>query len=121
VSGRRPPTWRRAFDAVEKPLGAVLQDVAHSGRFAEALGLSTRARARVQRELERQTRRVWHLWNLPAGSDVAHLRRQVAELDRELREVRRELERAERRREGERDGPARSRQAGRRPQRTPRS
>jgi hypothetical protein len=120
VSDSRP-TWRRAFDAVEKPLGSVLEDVAHSERFAEALGLTTRVQAGVRRELERRTRRMWHMWNLPAGSDVAQLRRQVAALDRELRQVRRALEQAERRREGERDGPARSRQAGRRSQRAPRS
>ena len=114
------PAWRRAFDRVEGPLGAALEDVARSARFAEALGLTTRARAGVRRELERQTRRLWHAANLPAGSDVAHLRRQVAALDRELRTLRRALEQAERRREGERDGPARSRQAGRRSQRAAR-
>jgi post-segregation antitoxin (ccd killing protein) len=115
------PAWRRAFDRLEGPLGSALEDVARSARFAEALGLSTRARAGVRRELERHTRRLWHAANLPAGSDVAHLRRQVAALDRELRQVRRALEQAETRREGERDGPARSRQAGRRSQRAPRS
>ena len=71
-------------------------------------------------QTERQTRRVWHLANLPAGSDVAHLRRQIAALDHELRQVRRALEQTERRLEGERDGPARSRAAGRRSQRAPR-
>ena len=115
------PTWRRAFDRLEGPLGSALEDVARSRRFAEALGLTTRARAGVRHELERQTRRLWHLANLPASSDVAHLRRQVAALDRELRQVRRALEEAERRREGERDGPARSGPAGRRSQRASRS
>src|SRR5215212_9314125 len=104
------PTWRRAFDRVEGPLGSALEDVARSERFAQALGLTTRARAEVRRELERHTRRLWHAANLPAGSDVAHLRRQVAALDHELRGLRRALEQAERRREGERDGSARSRQ-----------
>jgi hypothetical protein len=114
------PTWRRAFDRVEGPLGSALEDVARSEQFAQALGLTTRARAGVRRELERQTRRLWHAANLPAGSDVAHLRRQVAALDHELRQVRRALEQAEKQREGERDGPARSRQAGRRSQRAAR-
>src|SRR3954469_25361249 len=100
------PTWRRAFDRVEGPLGAALEDVARSARFAEALGLTTRARAGVRRELERQTRRVWHAANLPAGSDVAHLRRQVAALDRELRQVRRALGEAGGRRGGGRGGAA---------------
>src|SRR3954447_23780680 len=85
------PAWRRAFDRVEGPLGSTLEDVARSERFAQALGLTTRARAGVRHELERQTRRLWHAANLPAGSDVAHLRRQVAALDRELRQGRRGL------------------------------
>src|SRR3954452_12242169 len=114
------PTWRRAFDGVEGPLGAALEDVARSGRFAEALGLTTRARAAGGRALEPNTRRLWHAANLPAGSDVAHLPRQVAALDHELRQVRRALEQAETRREEERDGSARSRQAGRRSQRAAR-
>jgi len=115
------PTWRRAFDRVEGPLGSALEDVARSAPFAEALGLTTRARARVRQELERQTRRLWHAANLPAGSDVAHLRRQVAALDRELRLMRRALEQAEKRGEGERGGSARTRPAGRRPQRATRA
>jgi hypothetical protein len=114
------PMWRRAFDRVEGPLGSALEDVTRSAPFAEALGLTTRARAGVRRELERQTRRLWHAANLPAGSDVAHLRQQLAALDRELRLVRRALEQAERRGEEERDGPARTRAARRRPQRAPR-
>jgi hypothetical protein len=115
------PTWRRAFDRVERPVGAALEDVARSPRFVQALGLTTRARAGVRGELERQTRRLWHAANLPAGSDVAHLRRPLAALDHELRQVRHALEEAERRREGERDGPARPRQAGRRSQRATRA
>src|SRR4051795_401926 len=115
------PAWRRAFDRVEGPLGSALEAVARSERFAQALGLTTRARAGVRDQLERQTRRLWHAANLPAGSDVARLRRQLAALDHELRQVRHALEEAERRREGDGDGPARSRQAGRRSQRATRT
>jgi len=108
------PLWRRAFDQVEGPVGSALADVTRSGTFAEALGLATRTRTSVKRELERRTRRLWHLANLPAGSDVAQLRRSVAALDRELRQVRRALEESEKRREANGDGPARSRPARRR-------
>ena len=108
------PLWRRAFDRVEAPLGAALEEMTHSGTFADALGLAARTRAGLRRELERRTRRLWHMANLPAGSDVAQLRRQIAALDRELRQVRRALEQAERRRGADGDGPARSRQARRR-------
>jgi hypothetical protein len=36
---------------------------------------------------------MWHLLNLPAGSDIKRLSRQVASLDRELRQLRGELNR----------------------------
>lgn len=114
------PLWRRAFDGLEGPLGSALEDVTRSGTFAEALGLATRTRMGVRREMERRTRRLWHMANLPAGSDVAQLRRQVAALDRELRQVRRALEQSAREREENGDGPARARQAGRRAQRASR-
>ena len=108
------PLWRRAFDQVEGPVGSALADVTRSGTFAEALGLATRTRASVERELERRTRRLWHMANLPAGSDVAQLRRQVASLDRELRRVHRALEELGERQETNGDGSARSRPARRR-------
>jgi len=114
------PLWRRTFDRVERPLGGALEEVAGSGAFAQALNVTLRARAAARAQLERRTRRVWHLANLPAGSDVKRLHRQVVELDREVRRLRQALEAAERRRE-DGDGSARPRAAGRRAKRPARS
>jgi polyhydroxyalkanoate synthesis regulator phasin len=86
------PLWRRAFDAVEKPLGDVLAQGARSGPFADSLKVALRVRRRAQREVERRTRRALHLVNLPAATDVRRLNRQVTELRREVRELSRELE-----------------------------
>jgi hypothetical protein len=88
------PLFWKAFDAAERAVGPRLEDAARSGPFLDALGLAARAQARARRDLERSSRRVWHLINLPAGSDVTRLRRQVADLDRELRRVNAALERA---------------------------
>jgi polyhydroxyalkanoate synthesis regulator phasin len=42
---------------------------------------------RVQREVERRTRHVLHLANLPTATDVRRLSEQVSALQRELREL----------------------------------
>jgi hypothetical protein len=92
--------WR-AFDAAERLVAPRLEEALRTGTFAEALGLATRGQAKARASLEARSRRLWHLVNLPAGSDVAHLRRQVGQLDRELRRVSLALEQAM----GELDGP----------------
>jgi hypothetical protein len=135
VPADKPLLWK-VFDAAEGAVAPRLEELVRTGGFAEALGVAARAQAGVKRGLEARSRRLWHLVNLPAGSDVAHLRRQIALLDRELREVRRALERAEARMSNEEDDDApapgaasapRSRRAagpratGRRAQRPPRA
>jgi hypothetical protein len=134
VPGDKPLLWK-LFDTAEQAVAPRLEELVRTEGFAQALGLAARSQAAVRRGLEARSRRVWHLVNLPAGSDVAHLRRQIAQLDRELREVRRTLERAEARRSNEEDedaptpgagGAPRARRAagprpaGRRAQRAPR-
>jgi hypothetical protein len=79
------PLWRRGFDALERPLGNVLADVARSGPFADGLALTLRLQRRLQREVERRTRRVLHLANLPAATDVRRLSQQLAQLQRQVR------------------------------------
>jgi hypothetical protein len=120
--------WR-VFDKAEEVVAPRLEEAVRGDTFLDALGLAARARARLSHGVERRSRWVWHLMNLPAGSDVTHLRRQIAELDRELRRVSVALERAlaEQHREEEDDGqraaesrgPARPRPAGRGAQRAP--
>jgi len=128
---------RKGFDVVEGAAGRRLEEFVRTGTFAEALGLATRARAGLEREVERRTRRALHVFNLPAASDVTRLRRQVASLDHEVRRLTAALERAQRadRRDeeapdaGDRTqrggaragGAARPRPARRAPQRPPRS
>jgi hypothetical protein len=147
VTPRRPGVWWpgcradapllwKLFDGAEQAVAPRLEGLVRTAGFARALGLAARSQAAVRHGLEARSRRLWHLVNLPAGSDVAHLRRQIALLDRELREVRRALERAEARQSSkeEDDGPtpgpagaSRTRRAagpratGRRAQRPPRA
>jgi hypothetical protein len=84
--------WK-AFDAAERAAAPKLESAVRTGTFAQALGLAARMDSAVRHGLESRTRRLWHLVNLPAASDITRLRRQVATLDRELRLLNRRLER----------------------------
>jgi hypothetical protein len=92
VTSRKPLLWR-AFDAIETTVAPRIEEAARSGHFLDAVGLAARAQAGIRRGLEARSRRLWHLINLPAGTDVMHLRRQVAQLDRELHRVSSALDR----------------------------
>ena len=86
------PLWRRAFDTAERAVAPHLERGVQSDGFTEVVVLAQRTRTGVSRRLERESRRVWHLLNLPAGSDVRGLRRQVASLDREVRLLRESIQ-----------------------------
>jgi hypothetical protein len=89
----KPLLWK-LFDAAEGAVAPRLEEAVRSGVFLGGLGLAARARTGVRRRLDARTQTLWRLVNLPAGSDVARLRREVAALDRELRRVSSGLERA---------------------------
>jgi len=81
------PLWRRAFDGVDRRVAGPVESAARSDAFGDALTLGLRLRARVQRSVEKRTRRALHFVNLPAATDVRRLQEQVAALRRELREL----------------------------------
>jgi hypothetical protein len=92
-----PPLWRQAYDAVDSRLAPQLESLVQTKEFAQVLSLGWRAQTEARRIVERRTRRLWHLVNLPAGSDVTRLREQVVTLDRRVRDLTRALEEANRR------------------------
>ena len=81
------PPWRRAFDALERGTAGPLEQAVATGAFADALALAVKARGRVRSEMERQSRRVLHAWNLPAASDIARVNRRIAELESQIRRL----------------------------------
>ena len=86
------PLWRAAFDKVERSVAPQLERGVQTGTFAEALALVTKSQAQLRRFTERRTRQVWHLMNLPAGSDVRRLRQDVLHLERQVSELLEALE-----------------------------
>jgi predicted transcriptional regulator len=92
VMSEERPLWRQGFDAVEAAVGPRVKAAVGSEQFAVAVGLASRARRTAQRRLERTTRRLYHLANLPAGSDVTRILAEIAQLRRQIVELSRELE-----------------------------
>lgn len=82
------PMWLRAFSAVEGAVGPHVEAFVHGSKFSSAVVVVAKVKSGVSGIVERRTRDVWHLVNLPAGSDVAKLRHQIGDLDHEVRLLR---------------------------------
>jgi uncharacterized protein involved in exopolysaccharide biosynthesis len=90
-----PTPGRAAVRAVEElagRAGPVLQRLTASDAFAELVEVGTAAQRQLAREIETRSRRLLHFWNLPAGSDIAVLRREIGELERQVRDLTKRLE-----------------------------
>ncbi len=81
------PLWRQAFDAVDRRVAGPVEAGARSDLFADVVTVGWRISRRAQQEIERRTRRVLHMANLPTATDVRRLSEQVSALQRELREL----------------------------------
>jgi hypothetical protein len=93
MSGRSP--LRRAYDAVEGAVAPGAGALVRPSQFADAPALMARARRRVHDQVDGISARLWHLVNLPAGTDLQQLRVQLGALDREVRRLTLRLEQAE--------------------------
>ena len=87
------PGWRRAFDAVERNVSPRVETLVHSDEFARVTAVAARTRRVTAKRVNAIAARIWHLVNLPAGSDVQRLRVQVGALDREVRRLSLQLDR----------------------------
>ena len=113
-----PPLWRQAVDAVDRVVAPPIKTIVNSEPFAIAAGLVARAQRTAQQRSERATRRMLHLWNLPAGSDVTRIIGEIGKLQRQVADLTKQLN-AVQAKEGEgggakrNGGAARAREAGR--------
>ena len=87
------PGWRRAFDAVERNVSPRVEALAHSDEFTRMTAVTARSRRLAGNAANTIAARVWHLMNLPAGTDLQRLRTQVGALDREVRRLSLQLDR----------------------------
>ena len=90
------PLWRKAYDAIERPLAAGSETWVQSETFMDLATHSFRIQRRILSEAQQATERWLHLWGWVSRGDVLRLSNQVASLERELRELRREADQRER-------------------------
>lgn len=90
------PLWRKAYDAIERPLAAGSEAWVQSETFMDLATHSFRIQRRILNEAQLATERWLHLWGWVSRGDVLRLQNQVASLERQLRELRREAEQRER-------------------------
>lgn len=86
------PLWLRAFTAVEGTVGPRIEEFVHGNKFSTAVVVVQKVKSGVSGVVERRTRGVWHLVNLPASTDVRKLRNQIGDLDHEVRVLRGHVE-----------------------------
>jgi hypothetical protein len=94
------PTWRRAFNGVERHVGPPLGSLTSSSEFQIANHQLHRVMRAVTGPVEGLISWGLHVAGLPSHADVRGLSRQLAEVHRELLTLRREVADAERDREG---------------------
>lgn len=82
------PLWRKAFDAIERPLTAGSEAWVQSDTFMDVTAVTFRVQRRMLREVQEATERWLHLWGWVSRGDVTRLTNQVAELERQVRELR---------------------------------
>ena len=85
------PSWVDAYTAVQSRLEPRLQELIATPRFSKVVAVAASVRSTIGRTAGGVNARVLHTLNLPAGTDIKRLRRQVGDLDHEVRSLRLEL------------------------------
>lgn len=86
------PSWRTPYDLTERLVAPPAEKVVRSDRFASVAATVFGIRRAVEDGVTGLAARVWHLVNLPAGSDLQRLHAQIGALDREVRRLTLHLE-----------------------------
>jgi hypothetical protein len=88
----RAPLWLRAVHRLERTVGEPLEAALHSDTYFDLITEMLRVKARTSRSMESVSRRVLHLLNLPAGSDIRRVREQLARVERRLADLGKDLD-----------------------------
>lgn len=86
------PAWLKLVLRAERVVGTRVESAVHSGTYFDLLAQWKHSRARVTHVVEGVSKRVIHLANLPAGTDVRHIREQLSRIERRLVDVSKEVD-----------------------------
>jgi len=89
------PTWRVLVDRLDRAVSPRADAVVRTNLFADSVAAMIRLEAQVRRRAERQTTRVWHMWNLPTAGDIRRMRSQLSSMEARLRDMSERLEESE--------------------------
>ncbi len=92
ATGPAAPLWLRAVYRLERAIGEPLEAALHSDTYFDLITEIMRVRSSTGRTLEGVSRRMLHLLNLPAGSDIRRVREQLASVERRLAAISKELD-----------------------------
>jgi hypothetical protein len=79
---KRSPLWLKLVLRTERAVGGRVESAVHSGRYFDLVADLNRTKAMVTGRVEGVSRRILHLANLPAGTDIRRVREQLARMER---------------------------------------
>ena len=86
------PLWRQVFDTIDGIVTPQMESFVKTERFSKDVGRLSKVLGFFESQARQNSAKMWHLLNLPAGSDVSRLRKQLGALDREVRRLTLQLE-----------------------------
>ena len=91
-SAAQPPRWRQIYDEIERQVSPRTETLIGSQVFGTVLGVATRSKRTVRDQITGATASSWHLLNLPAGSDISRILREIGAVKRQIRILQLEIE-----------------------------
>jgi hypothetical protein len=86
------PLWLKLVLRMERAVGVHVESAVHSDTYFDLVADLNRGKARATATVESVSKRLWHLANLPAGTDIRRMRQQLAAMERRLVQLSKELE-----------------------------
>jgi hypothetical protein len=86
------PLWLKGVLRAERLVGSRVESAVHSGTYFNLVTQAKRSTGRLTGAVEGVSRRVLHLANLPAGTDIRRVREQLARMERRIVELSKELD-----------------------------
>ena len=86
------PPWLKLVLRAERAIGIRVESAVHSDPYFDLVALFNRRKATVTDSIEGVSKRILHLANLPAGTDIRRVREQLARMERRIIELSKELD-----------------------------
>ena len=88
----RTPLWLDVVLRAERLVGSRVEDAVHSDTYFDLVAELNRTKAFLTGTVEGISKRLWHLANLPAGTDLRRVREQLSRMERRIVELSKELD-----------------------------